>query len=68
MEDFGTGFNSPKHILKFPMDIIKIDEYFVDKVDENQTRVLIEGIINTKNLSIQFCLWFFSDSLLTHSR
>lgn len=49
MDDFGTGYNSLKYISKFPFDIIKIDKYFIDNVEEYGTRVLIEGIINTAN-------------------
>ena len=49
MDDFGTGYNSLKYIFKFPFDIIKIDKYFIDAVEEYGTRILIKGIINTAN-------------------
>ncbi|SHJ34454.1 EAL domain, c-di-GMP-specific phosphodiesterase class I (or its enzymatically inactive variant) [Dethiosulfatibacter aminovorans DSM 17477] len=47
MDDFGTGFNSLKYILKFPIDTIKIDKYFIDTVEDNNTKNVIEGINNT---------------------
>ena len=46
MDDFGTGYNSLKNILEFPFDIIKIDKYLIDSVEEHKTRVLTQSIIN----------------------
>jgi EAL domain-containing protein (putative c-di-GMP-specific phosphodiesterase class I)/GGDEF domain-containing protein len=46
MDDFGTGYNSLKNILEFPFDIIKIDKYFIDSVEEYKTRAMVGSIIS----------------------
>lgn len=45
LDDFGTGFSSLTHIMKLPIDIIKIDRSFIKSVPGGNAETII-----TKNL------------------
>lgn len=46
LDDFGTGYASLTHLLDFPVDIIKIDKTFVDRiVRDRQSTVIVEALI-----------------------
>ena len=46
LDDFGTGFASLTHLLTVPIDIIKIDKSFVDRlVVGDQSAAIVEGLI-----------------------
>ncbi|MGN7295416.1 sensor domain-containing phosphodiesterase [Rhizobium sp. SAFR-030] len=50
LDDFGTGFASLTHLLTVPIDIIKIDKSFVDRLAlEEGAGVIVEGVINIAN-------------------
>ena len=47
LDDFGTGFSSVSYLNELPIDTLKIDKSFVDKVmGDEATRIITESIIN----------------------
>ncbi|KKB86041.1 hypothetical protein VW29_04415 [Devosia limi DSM 17137] len=55
LDDFGTGFASLTHLLSFPVDIIKIDKSFVDRLGSDApSTVIVQAIIDiTRKLGMQ---------------
>lgn len=46
LDDFGTGFSSLSHLRDFPIDKVKIDGSFVQKMcSEHQTRLIVQALI-----------------------
>lgn len=45
LDDFGTGFASLTHLLDFPVDIIKIDRSFVEKLGHHLPSDVLVGAI-----------------------
>ena len=46
MDDFGTGYSSLSYIHRIPVDIIKVDRSFVDRLTEpGGTRPIVEAVI-----------------------
>ncbi|ALO44555.1 EAL domain-containing protein [Pseudoalteromonas phenolica] len=57
LDDFGTGYSSLTYLNQFPIDIIKIDQSFVRKMDEQHTNKSIVKTIHSlaQNLNM-FCI------------
>lgn len=55
LDDFGTGFSSLSHLRDFPIDKVKIDGSFVQKMcSEHQSRLIVQALIAmAKNLGKQ---------------
>jgi len=45
IDDFGTGHNTLTDLMGMEVDIIKIDKYFIDRIDEKLTKSLVKHII-----------------------
>ncbi|GGD45907.1 two-component system response regulator [Aurantiacibacter arachoides] len=52
LDDFGTGFSSLSHLRDFPIDKVKIDGSFIQKMcSEHQSRLIVQALIGmAKNL------------------
>jgi diguanylate cyclase (GGDEF)-like protein len=47
LDDFGTGFASLTHLLTFPVDMIKIDKSFVDRLSVGDpSSAIVKGVLD----------------------
>lgn len=45
LDDFGTGYASLTHLLNVPVDIVKIDKTFVDRMSSGPGEVIIKALL-----------------------
>lgn len=56
MDDFGTGYSSFSMLTEMPLEVLKIDKSFVDKIQDHRGQLIVSDIISmAKHLNIS-CL------------
>ena len=47
LDDFGTGFASLTHLIRFPVDVIKVDKSFVDRMlTDHPSQLVVELLVD----------------------
>jgi len=53
IDDFGTGYSSLSYLQRFPVDILKIDKTFIDKISEGKEGAAVAKAIITMSDTLQ---------------
>ena len=59
LEDFGTGYSSLSYLRELPLNVLKIDKPFIDKVNDESSAELIKTIIGIAHHSSLGVIAFF---------
>ena len=62
LDDFGSGYSNFSHVLKLPVDFIKIDASLISNIDRDQhSRIMVETIVElARKLRVQTIAEFVS--------
>ena len=52
MDDFGTGYSSLSYLTRFPIDVLKIDQTFIGKIDTNPDDAAIVSAVISMGRSL----------------
>ena len=66
VDDFGTGFSSLSYLQRFPIDVLKIDQSFVQKIESAKDDGIIVSAIISMGNSLK--LKVVAEGVETHSQ
>ena len=54
IDDFGTGFAAMQYLIKYPIDVLKIDRLFITDILQDKKQVIVKSVIEiAHSLSMQ---------------
>jgi diguanylate cyclase (GGDEF)-like protein len=66
MDDFGTGYSSLSHLHRLPIDVLKIDRSFIEKLTGAETtRPIVEAVLS---MAHKLGLWVVAEGVETEEQ
>lgn len=66
MDDFGTGYSSLSHLHRLPIDVLKIDRSFIEKLSgPGTTRPIVEAVLS---MAHKLGLWVVAEGVETEEQ